>query len=131
MRKNLILFIVLMTTGCGTAGTQTALNVEKSVRTTIVMVSSSVEPLVCDPSSRKMMGNAPCIKLLDVMEPVIDLAINYNRSLAEGRTPEIAKMVAGIAELISAVKDILPDSSAKAQAIRDLGVAQTMAQGGK
>jgi hypothetical protein len=134
MGKRFIFGLVLVTVACPACGakhTQTALTAEKSVRTTVVLVSDLVVPLLCDPAPRQRLGNAPCSTLLDVLEPAVDLAINYNRSLAAGRLPNIGQTVAAIARLIEVVKTLVPDSADKAVALGQLTRAQARANGGQ
>jgi hypothetical protein len=134
MVKRFVFGLVLVTVACQACGakhTQTALTAEQSVRTTVVMVSDLVVPLVCDPAPRQRLGTVPCATLLDVLEPAVDLAINYNRALAAGRLPNIGQTVAAIARLIEVVKTLVPDGAGKDLALVQLTRAQARATGGQ
>lgn len=119
-----------LTASCATA-IPAALTVEKSVRTTIVTVSEKVEPLVCSPEARQVLTNAPCLHLLDHLEPATEIAITYNRTLASGQLPNIAAMTTAIKNLIAAVRSVVPDGAEKTSAIADLEGALARAEGGR
>ncbi|HEX7769626.1 MAG TPA: hypothetical protein VF422_06320 [Dokdonella sp.] len=104
---------------------------EKNVRTTVLFVANQVEPMVCNAEARKVLTAKPCLELLDALEPAVDLAIAYNRAIAQGTLPPIAETVASIEQLIAAVKQVIPDGPAKASALLDLSRARALAEGGK
>jgi hypothetical protein len=131
LNKCLIVVLVVGLTACAKGPSEAALTVEKSVRTTVVTASDLVEPIVCAEAARTQFGSGPCLKLLDVLEPTVDLAIAYNRALRTGTPPNITNTVAGIAKLIAAIRDIVPAGAAKDQALDELNTARVLAQGGK
>jgi len=107
------------------------MSAEKSVRTAVVSASTLVEPLVCNVEARKLLGNDPCLKFLDVLEPTVDLAIEYNLALQSGSVPKIAETVAGITRLVEAIKNLVPASANRDLALSELTYASALARGGK
>ena len=104
---------------------------EKSVRTAVVVAAEKVEPLVCHVEARKVLTNAPCVQLLDALEPAVDLAIAYNRALRDGALPNIPATIAAVDRLIDAVKAVVPASATKTEALSDLVLARVRAEGGR
>lgn len=104
---------------------------EQSVRAAVVEAADKIEPLVCNPEARQVLTNAPCLQLLDALEPATALAIAYNRALAEGRVPDIPSTIAALDKLIDAVKAVVPAGRAKDAAFQELVIARVRAEGGK
>lgn len=129
--KIFIIVLVLALSACKSTDGGVALDVEKSVRTTVVSASTIVEPLVCGRSARTLMGNAPCLKFLDVLEPTVNMAIEYNLALQHGTLPKVAEMVAAITKLIDAIKSLVPASAQRDQAITELTTASVLAAKGR
>lgn len=131
-RKLIVPLLLAVGLGAGCAKVAPALVAgEKSVRTTIVQVSETIEPLVCAVEARKVLTSRPCLQLLDALEPATELAIAYNRALASGRPPDIVATIAAIDKLIDAVKAVVPAGPAKDAAFQDLVIARVRAEGGK
>lgn len=128
------LLIVVLATGLSASCAKAmpiAVAGEKSVRTTVVMVSEQVEPMVCSPMARQLLTSKPCLQLLDALEPATDLAIAYNRALAANQVPDIAATVKALDDLIAAIRAVVPDGETRAAALQHLGLARGRAQGGK
>lgn len=123
--------VAVIFSACKSTDGSVALNAEKSVRTTVVSASTMVEPLVCSPSARKLMGNTVCLKFLDVLEPTVNLAIEYNIALQSGQIPKVAETVAGITKLVEAIKTLVPAGQQRDQAVIELNAASALASQGK
>jgi hypothetical protein len=78
-----------------------------------------------------MMGNEPCLKFLDVLEPTVNMAIEYNLALQHGTPPKVAEMVAAITKLIDAIKILVPASDQRNRAILELTTASALAAKGR
>jgi len=130
MKQLIVVVFACALSACGARNGDVAMSVERSVRTTVVSASTVVEPLVCGAEARQVLGSAPCLTFLDVLEPTVNLAIDYNLALQAGKTPPIAQMVTGITALIDAIRQLVPASAARDQAIHDLTTARVQAQGG-
>jgi len=125
-----ILLAVGLSAGCAKMA-PIAMAGEQSLRSTIVMVSQQVEPLVCNPEARAVLTSKPCLQLLDALDPATELAVAYNRALAANQVPDLAATIKAVDNLIAAIRDVVPDNETRAAALQHLALARGRAHGGK